>query len=75
MTDKDVVQRVSNLFGVPTKTIPVLKDRKPTWKAELNGWAGTEVMRRLLPYMGRRRAEKIRAILRQDKEHWGDQSP
>lgn len=65
MTDKDIIDRVANLFGTQSyvfkKAYGVSK--KPSWRAMVRGKNAVAWMKLLLPYMGERRAEKINEIL------------
>jgi hypothetical protein len=62
MTDADVVDRVSVLFG--NKSYKARnKDRKDSFRAVITGQRAVDWMRRVLPYMGMRRARKIQELL------------
>lgn len=64
MTDKDVVEKVAELFG--TKVLP-LKKRKQKWKdnyaTRVRGKKAVEIMMVLKPLMGTRRQHQIEKAL------------
>ena len=66
MTDEDVVRRAALLMEakkVSYREDPGGKGNKPAWIARIYGDVAINLMQRVLPYMGRRRAEKIKSIL------------
>lgn len=63
MTDKDIIDRVSKLFGTSTYKIPVVNGRKQAWRAQVSGAKSVQIMESLLIYMGDRRSNKINEIL------------
>jgi|SRR6516225_8143233 hypothetical protein len=66
MTDLDVIQRVARIFGVSTYTYDNKKrpNEKIIHKAIVSGSKATELMEQLLPWMGERRSQKIRELLK-----------
>lgn len=67
MTDLDVIQRASTLLGNAVYNVPLQKNgvsKLPQYRAQVSGAKAAELMRQLIPYMGKRRADKIREILR-----------
>lgn len=63
MTDRDVIARVAALFGTSVYAIPVRPDRKPAFRAQINGTKAATWMVLLRPWMGQRRMAKIDEIL------------
>ena len=64
MTDKDVIDRVSALFGTTTYAIPNTKaGKKPAYRATLKSHKAVVLMEHLLPFMGERRSAKILEVL------------
>lgn len=65
MTDRDVIERVAEIFD---STVYEFKhiygaSRKQAYRTQINGSRAAELMRLLLPHMGKRRSEKISEIL------------
>lgn len=72
MTDQDIIDRVAVLLGTKTYVIPNKNDsKKQQWRAQVNGSKAALLMEELLPYMGLRRAGKIKEIL----DEYGDIEP
>ena len=66
MTDRDVVERAAGLFPSGASVRPVIDPRPRKSDCYRIGWNGAtaeSVMRAVLPYMGERRAAKIRECL------------
>lgn len=64
MTDQDVVERVATLCMVGFSIRkPGKKDRKPAYSLHVCGEQALAVMRIILPFMGIRRAAKIREVM------------
>lgn len=64
MTDRDVVERVAELFQVSVVYLPARKENwKPTWLASLTGRRAVALMQQIRPYMGERRMRQIDAAL------------
>lgn len=66
MTDRDVIDRVSAMFGNSTYKMPPARnypDRKQQWRAQISGVGAAEWMRRLYPWLGERRRAKIDEVL------------
>lgn len=65
MTDEDVVKRVADLFG--TKIWgphgPYGASKLETWQTLIIGHEAAKLMEKLLPYLGRRRGEKVKTLL------------
>jgi hypothetical protein len=67
MTDLDVIQRAATLIGNAVYNVPLQKNgvsKLSQYRAQVSGVKAAELMRQLLPYMGKRRTDKIREILR-----------
>lgn len=67
MTDKDVVERAASIAGGRTQVYERSSTRPNTKPIYYARWYGTDAenfMRRVLPYMGKRRSAKINEILR-----------
>lgn len=66
-TDKDVVERVARIMGVPFEKIKCPKKQKPHHKQQYKFYVGSDRatfwMRQLLPLMGDRRKETLTKIL------------
>jgi hypothetical protein len=74
MTDRDVIERVANLFGCKTHKISMPKPppvRKQAWRAIITGSGAADWMRVLLPHMGERRSARIREVL----QEWDARTP
>lgn len=72
MTDKDIIDRVSDLFGVTTYKLPDASYmKKQQWRSQVSGYKAAVLMEALIPFMGFRRTEKIKEIL----ELYGDIEP
>lgn len=67
MTDRDIIDRVSALFGTGTYVIPnkAPDTRKDAFRAQINGAKAAVLMTKLKPIMGQRRGEKIDEILKE----------
>lgn len=63
MTDLDVIERVTELFGVTPYKIPIRPDRKQSWRATIQGAGAVSLMRLLRPWMSERRGEKIDELI------------
>ena len=69
MTDEDVVARAAKLMGVRTiqREFPQQGynrfGKKTLYRARVSGQHAEKIMKILLPYMGKRRSEKIRELL------------
>lgn len=67
MSDEDVIERIAAVFGSSTSNVTTVQPRKDgwsrTWSKRWNGAEAEKVMRAVLPYMGERRAAKIRECL------------
>lgn len=65
MSDEDVVQRAAFLMGckVMGPHGPYGVSKKQTWQVIVMGKKAEGLMRQLLPFMGKRRSEKIAALL------------
>lgn len=66
MTDKDVVTKVANMFDKNVYIIKYHKQRfgrKLQYRVKLNDTLAINVMKLLLPYMGKRRSRKIKQII------------
>jgi hypothetical protein len=66
MTDRDIIDRVSVLFGTKTYAKPPARkypDRRPQWQAQISGVGAAEWMVRLRPWLGERRRAKIDEVL------------
>jgi len=63
-TDEDVLRKAAGMMGSPVYSRkPRGISKKLQWETHLRGKRAAELMRKLLPYMGTRRAEKIAALL------------
>lgn len=60
-TDRDIVQRVADRWGVTVAVRPQPNGWQTQYRARLRGVRAVGEMRELLPYMGERRAAQIRA--------------
>lgn len=64
MTDLDVINRVAMLVGRTVTPIPPASDRhQPQYRVRTQGDPARELMRALLPHMGRRRSARIEELL------------
>lgn len=67
MTDEDVVARVAKLMGTSVRRQVDRRSKKKGWKpvfaAILKGSRAVEMMREVLPYMGKRRTQQIRKAI------------
>lgn len=64
MTDKDVIEKVSNLLS--TTLYGPYKygvSKKETYQIQVNGKAAIPILEKILPYMGERRSIKIKGLL------------
>ena len=69
MTDEDVVARAAGIIGNGYHRIhtPFQKERgwQPKYEVQTTGENARRLMRRVLPYMGKRRSEKIVSLLKE----------
>lgn len=68
MTDLDVIERVARLFGVsvyPQKLDKRYPNGKRAYRTQTTGHKAARLMELLLPWMGDRRAAKIKELLNQ----------
>jgi hypothetical protein len=65
MTDRDVIERVASLFGTTVwEGKPYAPPSKlPYFKATATGTRAAILMRAIIPYIGKRRGDRIREIL------------
>lgn len=65
MTDKDIVSRVADLFGVAccSAGVPKKSHWKPSYKATLRGAKAVHLMQLLKPHMGIRRQQQIESVI------------
>lgn len=65
MTDRDIIDRVADLFGTSTYVIPNKSpgNRKDAYRAQINGARAAALMAKLKPIMGARRSSRIDEIL------------
>jgi hypothetical protein len=68
MTDRDVVDRAARMMmaEVTTKLLNKYRpafNRKPMYFARVSGTRARQVMERILPYLGERRAERVIRLL------------
>lgn len=67
MSDEDVIRRIAALFGRSSSNVTTFQPKKDgwsrTWSKQWNGTEAEKVMCAVLPYMGERRAAKIRECL------------
>lgn len=64
MTDRDVVERVAEMFGTAVTFIHrVEPQHKDQWVTRCQGNRAIEIMRGILPFMGKRRTETIEMLL------------
>jgi hypothetical protein len=68
MTDKDVIERAAGIINGP---VSLMKDKRPNrkdmWRTHIHGDKAFEVMKRILPFMGYRRKQKIEYLLERAK--------
>ncbi len=68
MTDRDVLERLRTVVGVGTVTVRTPRPLKAHWKTQyiwrISGKKALEVAEALEPYLGERRAAKLREIRR-----------
>lgn len=66
MTDRDIVERVSSLFG-GYSIQKIERDRKESWsdcyRTTVTGSRAIEIMKAIKPIMGERRTKKIESII------------
>jgi len=67
MTDRDVVQKVADMFGVSLGKVKNARGRRPMYRAIIQGERAVGFMRALLPYMGKRRTRRMIALIREHK--------
>ena len=69
MTDEDVVARAGKLMGKEPRRghTPFQQARgwQPTYEVAIQGAKAVAMMEAVLPFMGHRRSEKIRALLKE----------
>ena len=63
MTDADVVARVAGIFGVGWRLVSNTRGKKKYYRTVATGSRAANIMRAILPFMGERRAAKIREVL------------
>lgn len=67
MSDEDVIRRIASIFGRSTSNVTTFQPKPDGWsRTWTKRWYGAEaekVMCAVLPYMGKRRAAKIRECL------------
>jgi len=65
MSDKDIIERVADLFGVNYihEAVPEKENWSTTYKVEVKGGPAMELMNLLKPLMGRRRTQQIEDAL------------
>lgn len=70
MTDRDIIDRVAEIFGVKTYDIPNARknDRKDQFRATLCGAKAASLMNLLYSIMGYRRQAKIDEILNEYRQ-------
>ena len=67
MTDRDTIERVSQLVSVPVYSEPpTTRGRaiRPMYTVRFEGTKAAFVMTKILPFMSARRTQKIQTILR-----------
>jgi hypothetical protein len=73
MCDKDVIEKAQEIVPTRTGRIIISKSKKKNWSdayaAKWNGKEAEILARRVLPYMGKRRSEKIKEILSMNLSH------
>lgn len=68
MTDRDIIDRVSAMFGTSTYLMPKVlhpRGRKQAYRAQVGGTRAAEWMEILRPWMGERRTQRIDEVLRE----------
>lgn len=70
MSDEDVVKRVFEIFDVGSFRGPKLqKGKKPLWTWEVQNMQGChQVLKQILPFLGKRRTEKALFMLKEIEE-------
>jgi len=63
MTDEDVIRRLHSLFGVGNVYLSRTPGGKPYWRWQVATRQARDIMRAVLPFMGKRRSTRIRGIL------------
>jgi len=64
MTDLDVIDRVGTMWGIKTFSWqPPPPSKKRQHRVMISGWAAADWMRRLYPWLGDRRRQRIDRIL------------
>ena len=63
MTDKDIINRASKIFGTATRKGMLLPSGKTTWRTTVYGRRGIGWMQTIYVLMGQRRQEKIKSII------------
>lgn len=67
MIDRDIIERVAELFGTKPYGPRIYKTRpeaQPYYRARLRGKRAAELMKQLYPMLGERRRQRIDEILR-----------
>lgn len=68
-TDEDVIRKAALLMDSKVNGPRAPRSglgKKPSWETVLGGWRAEDILKAILPYMGLRRSEKIKAALL----HW-----
>ncbi|GAA1701351.1 hypothetical protein [Fodinicola feengrottensis] len=68
MADQDVVERAAEIMKSKSVRTRVRGGNKRTWRADVYGETAIQVMRDVLPYMGIRRAAKMRDSLDETRD-------
>lgn len=63
MTDQDVIEHVAELLGRKVYVARPKPPRQKTYTVRMSGEPAISVMKLVLPYMGKRRREKIEEML------------
>lgn len=64
MLDKDVIDRVAEMFGSPVYSYLTPKGDKTMWRTQISKRAVVEpILKQILPYLGSRRKEQATAML------------
>jgi len=62
-TDLDILQTCSKWFGGRVAPVRDLRVRKPLWQWGISGDRAVSVMKRVLPYLHARRAQRVKELL------------
>jgi len=62
MTDEDIVNRVSQIFGTKYHLRPQPVGRKPQYETIVTGRHANEILDRIFPILGNRRQAKIEEV-------------